>query len=36
MNVKGEVNGLMTDDHKFIKVDPSILRELNALLTGAK
>ena len=35
-DVEGEVNGLMTYDRKFIKVDPAILREMNAPLTGGK
>ena len=33
-DVEGEVNGLMTYDRKFIKVDAAKLRELNAPLTG--
>jgi beta-galactosidase/beta-glucuronidase len=35
-DVEGEVNGLITYDRKFIKVDPAILREMNAPLTGGK
>jgi hypothetical protein len=35
-DVEGEVNGLMTYDRKFIKVDPAALREMNAPLTGGK
>lgn len=35
-DVEGEVNGLMTYDRKFIKVDPALLREMNAPLTGEK
>jgi hypothetical protein len=35
-DVEGEVNGLMTYDRKFIKVDPAVLREWNAPLTGDK
>jgi beta-galactosidase/beta-glucuronidase len=35
-DVEGEVNGLMTYDRKFIKVDPAVLREMNAPLTGGK
>jgi hypothetical protein len=35
-DVEGEVNGLMTYDRKFIKVDPALLREMNAPLTGNK
>ncbi len=35
-DVEGEVNGLMTYDRKFIKVEPAMLRELNAPLTGGK
>jgi beta-galactosidase/beta-glucuronidase len=35
-DVEGEVNGLMTYDRKFIKVDPAMLREMNAPLTGGK
>ncbi|MFN0086164.1 MAG: glycoside hydrolase family 2 protein [Blastocatellia bacterium] len=35
-DVEGEVNGLMTYDRKFIKVDPALLREMNAPLTGGK
>jgi len=35
-DVEGEVNGLITYDRKFIKVDPALLRELNAPLTGGK
>jgi glycosyl hydrolase family 2 len=35
-DVEGEVNGLMTYDRKFIKVDPETLREMNAPLTGNK
>jgi len=35
-DVEGEVNGLMTYDRKFIKVDPATLREMNAPLTGGK
>ena len=35
-DVEGEVNGLMTYDRKFIKVDPALLREMNASLTGNK
>jgi beta-galactosidase/beta-glucuronidase len=33
-DVEGEVNGWMTYDRKVIKVDPSLLRSLNARLTG--
>ena len=33
-DVEGEVNGLMTYDRKFIKIEPSLLREMNANLTG--
>lgn len=33
-DVEGEVNGLMTYDRKFIKVDPKLMREMNAPLTG--
>ena len=33
-DVEGEVNGLMTYDRKFVKVDPALLREMNAPLTG--
>jgi len=32
-DVEGEVNGLMTYDRKFIKIDPAMMRELNAPLT---
>ena len=32
-DVEGEVNGLMTYDRKFVKVDPALLREMNAPLT---
>ena len=32
-DVEGEVNGLMTYDRKFIKIDPALMRELNAPLT---
>jgi len=32
-DVEGEVNGLMTYDRKFIKVNASLLREMNAQLT---
>jgi hypothetical protein len=35
-DVEGKVNGLMTYDRKFIKVDPATLREMNAPLTGAR
>jgi len=35
-DVEGEVNGLMTYDRKFIKVDPATMREMNAPLTGNK
>jgi hypothetical protein len=35
-DVEGEVNGLMTYDRKFIKVGPSVMRVLNAPLTGGK
>jgi len=35
-DVEGEVNGLMTYDRKFIKVEPVLLREMNAPLTGNK
>ena len=35
-DVEGEVNGLMTYDRKFIKVDPAMMREMNAPLTGGK
>jgi hypothetical protein len=35
-DVEGEVNGLMTYDRKFIKVDTGLLRELNAPLKGGK
>jgi hypothetical protein len=35
-DVEGEVNGLMTYDRKFIKVDPAAMREMNAPLTGSK
>jgi hypothetical protein len=33
-DVEGEVNGLMTYDRKFVKIDATKLRELNAPLTG--
>jgi hypothetical protein len=33
-DVEGEVNGLMTYDCKFVKIDAAKLRELNAPLTG--
>jgi len=33
-DVEGEVNGLMTYDRKFVKIDAKKLRELNAPLTG--
>lgn len=33
-DVEGEVNGLMTYDRKVIKIEPSVLRELNRPLTG--
>jgi hypothetical protein len=32
-DVEGEVNGLITYDRKFIKIDPALMRELNAPLT---
>lgn len=35
-DVEGEVNGLMTYDRKIVKVDPAVLREMNAPLTGSK
>ena len=35
-DVEGEVNGLMTYDRKFIKVDPALMKEMNAPLTGDK
>jgi hypothetical protein len=35
-DVEGEVNGFMTYDRKFIKVDPAVMREMNARLTGAQ
>jgi beta-galactosidase/beta-glucuronidase len=35
-DVEGEVNGLMTYDRKFVKVDPALLRQMNARLTGVK
>lgn len=35
-DVEGEVNGLLTYDRKFVKVDPALLREMNAPLTGEK
>jgi beta-galactosidase/beta-glucuronidase len=35
-DVEGEVNGFMTYDRKFIKVEPAVLRELNGPLTGNK
>lgn len=35
-DVEGEVNGFMTYDRKFIKAEPSLLRELNEPLTGNK
>ena len=35
-DVEGEVNGLMTYDRKFIKVDPAVMREMNRPLTGGK
>jgi hypothetical protein len=35
-DVEGEVNGFMTYDRKFIKVEPAVLRELNEPLTGNK
>lgn len=35
-DVEGEVNGLMTYDRKFIKVDPALMRAMNAPLTGSK
>jgi len=35
-DVEGEVNRLMTYDRKFIKVEPVLLREMNAPLTGNK
>jgi beta-galactosidase/beta-glucuronidase len=33
-DVEGEVNGLLTYDRKFIKVDAAVLREMNKRLTG--
>ncbi len=35
-DVEGEVNGLMTYDRKYIKVDPALMSEMNAPLTGGK
>lgn len=35
-DVEGEVNGLMTYDRKFVKVDLAALREMNEALTGGK
>jgi beta-galactosidase/beta-glucuronidase len=35
-DVEGEVNGFMTYDRKFIKIEPEALRELNEPLTGNK
>jgi beta-galactosidase/beta-glucuronidase len=35
-DVEGEVNGLMTYDRKMVKVNPAVLKEMNAPLTGAK
>ena len=35
-DVEGEVNGLMTYDRKFIKVDPVVMRKMNEPLTGGK
>ena len=35
-DVEGEVNGLMTYDRKFIKVDPGLMREINLPLTGSR
>src|SRR5262245_3219368 len=35
-DVEGEVNGLMTYDRKYVKVEPAVLREMNAPLTGGK
>jgi beta-galactosidase/beta-glucuronidase len=35
-DVEGEVNGLMTYDRKYIKVDPATLRQWNAALTKEK
>jgi beta-galactosidase/beta-glucuronidase len=35
-DVEGEVNGFMTYDRKFIKIEPAVLRELNKPLTGDK
>jgi beta-galactosidase/beta-glucuronidase len=35
-DVEGEVNGFMTYDRKFIKVEPAVLRDLNEPLTGNK
>jgi beta-galactosidase/beta-glucuronidase len=32
-DVEGEVNGLMTYDRKFIKIDPALMRKLNVPLT---
>jgi beta-galactosidase/beta-glucuronidase len=33
-DVEGEVNGLLTYDRKFVKVDPAMLRKMNEPLTG--
>jgi beta-galactosidase/beta-glucuronidase len=35
-DVEGEVNGLLTYDRKVVKVDPSVMRQMNAPLTGSK
>jgi beta-galactosidase/beta-glucuronidase len=35
-DVEGEVNGFMTYDRKFIKVEPDVLKQLNEQLTGNK
>ena len=35
-DVEGEVNGLLTYDRRFVKIDPATLREMNAPLTGGK
>jgi len=35
-DVEGEVNGLLTYDRKYVKIDPAAMRELNAPLTSVK
>ena len=35
-DVEGEVNGLMTYDRKFIKVDPAVMKQMNSRLAGTK